>query len=128
MASFFQVACSTTPTKKSDATRVSAEKQALYRVKNGDRNAFITVVRDRGFIGSACDTDILIDNTRVGQVGPGEYIEIFLSAGTYILGANPRGICVGTLIEEQVNLKSGEVRFRIGIGANGNMRLMRTAL
>ena len=64
----------------------------------------------------------------MGQIGPREFIDLYLPEGEHILGAEPRGICVGGLLEQELIVKRGEEKhYRIGIGSNGNMNLMRTA-
>ena len=49
-------------------------------------NATIVVKRDPGFTGSALSSILLLDGKRVASIKPGQYLELSLKPGEYLVG------------------------------------------
>jgi len=117
------VGCSTTPISVREAVQVPSQ---CYKQPSPDA-ATVVVIRDAGLMGAACATEVLVDGQVVGEVRAGEKLVLYVPAGDIILGAQPRGICAGNLVEIEARLtRQKHAFFRIGMNQNGSMGLYRT--
>ena len=120
--------CATTPVTAENATPVPASKLIAFGTPpaNGDYGTLI-VTRDRGIIGSPCDTIIFIDGKEVGRIGAGETARFYIPASEFIIGAKPTAACAGGLKEREVKLVGGTTKhYRISIDTSMSMDLSPT--
>lgn len=67
--------CSTTPITESTGMFVSKDRIYISSLLTKTANSgAITVFRDSGFFGSACDHDVFMDNQRIATLKSGEFI------------------------------------------------------
>ncbi len=75
MAAFFisllLSACNTTPVQLKDAKTISIDRVFAYQAK-GEGKAILTVVRDKGFAGSACYSSFYINGVLAARVDVAE--------------------------------------------------------
>jgi len=118
--------CSTTPIPSESADPVPAERLYANQQKS-DGDATLVVTRDNGFVGSACNTRLMIDGRLVAEIGEGETAKFYIPAGDIILGVST-GVCGGGLKEREAKLSAGKVKkYRISIDRTGSMDLSPTA-
>ena len=100
------------------AKPINPNKQAKFSKKTKARNALLSFVRNNGFVGSTCESRIIIDGERIGEVGTGKIINIYLKPGKHKVKIKPTNInlCGGSEIESVVRLKrNSEKHFRVAI-------------
>lgn len=119
--------CATTPTPSESADPVPGDRLYAYQQNTGGE-ATLVVTRDNGFLGSACNTRLMIDGRLAAEIGPGETAKFYIPAGDVILGVNSNSVCGGGLKEREAKLSAGMVKkFRISIDTSGSMDLSPTA-
>jgi hypothetical protein len=110
--------CATRPVTIETAKPIKPNKQAKFSQKTKARNALLSFVRNNGFVGSACESRIMINGERVGEVGTGKIINIYLKPGKHKVNVKPTNIniCGGDEIESVVKLtRDSEKHFRVAI-------------
>jgi hypothetical protein len=118
--------CATTPVAPSAAPHVSADKHFAF--KQADiTTAPVMVIRDSGFMVSACDTRITVNGQLAAQLSPGERVTLHIPAGEVFVGAEARGICAGGLVEQRVMAVAGKpLYYRVSYGSNAEFSLQQT--
>jgi hypothetical protein len=115
--------CATSPTPSSDADPVPSSRLFGYQ-KSGTGDAVLIVTRDKGFVGSACNTSVSIDGKKSAEIGPGETARFFIPAGDHIFGASS---CGSGLKEREASIKAGSTKkFRISIDSAMSLDLSPT--
>ncbi len=120
-------ACATTPVPSADARPAAAVYDlALTRPQPG--SAAVTVVRDSGLMGAACNDVLYIDGQKIAALGTGEKITVYLSPGHHVLGTTAAGICAGGTASAETTIRAGESRtYRIGSGQGGTLSMQPSA-
>ena len=132
-AAIFISACSTTQitehkAKKIPQDRIYDPQYVTYEFieKNKDISA-ITVLRDSGFLGSACTHTIYINNKKTFAIKDGEYISLKLPPEEYHIRLESGvGICPNISLSQNTNLKIGEhEKYRVSIASTGQINFSR---
>lgn len=122
-------ACSTVPAAQGEAKRVPAERvyAASYLAPSADRSATILVARDKGFLGSGCSHDIVLNNEKVVSLRQGEAATIHVAPGDYFLKLETGGgLCGGFSMFNNITIKTGETQaYRVLVPADGRPTLTR---
>lgn len=114
----------------------TAEAKFVPDIRINDRTYFqpspgtgiVTVKRDSGFGGSACNTSVYTDGNLAAQLAPSEKIVFHMPEGTHIISAWPNNPCGGGMVEVDASVKANKpLTFRIGYGSNGDFGLYPTA-
>jgi hypothetical protein len=112
---FLLAACSTNPIKRSNAQQVEDANQWKYQKRINDEQGSITLIRDSGFIGSACDTLVHINKEKIAKLSSSEFMDIFINPGSYTLGIEPNSPCAGEYYDFPLTVgKNEEKSFRLG--------------
>jgi hypothetical protein len=128
IAILISTGCSTTQVTFNKAKPVDSEKIYDKSFLNPDENnEKISVIRDQGFLGSACTHTIFINNKKVFDIEKGQAIMVSIEPGNHVLRLESGvGICPDTSLSESTFLKIGEPQtFRISISSNGQIMLSR---
>ncbi|MES2503455.1 MAG: hypothetical protein V4534_01115 [Myxococcota bacterium] len=115
--------CASVPVSVDLAKSASGTDAILFQKKTSEADAHLIVIRDKGFVGSACKTKIFVNGDLAGQVSAAHKIEFWLPASDYLLAVQPAGICAGLLVERDVVFKANEEKiFRISMDQNGGLQ------
>src|ERR1051325_8709586 len=81
--------CATRPVPPAERHSVASDRvfAALLLSPSTDRSARFTIVRDRGFVGSAAGIDAFVDGQRIARLGVAEAVTIYTTPGRHLLGA-----------------------------------------
>ncbi len=110
---------------------MAAARRALAPeyLKPKPNSGLVIVKRDSGYQGLACSSHVLVDGHLVANLARSEKVSLYLSVGDHIIGAEPKGICVGGLSEVSVVARSDKtITLRIRYGSSGDFTLQPTAL
>lgn len=130
LTSLFVVSgCATSPVSNNNAKMVSKKQIISNSFSQYESNSSrVTIKRDKGFFGSACSSRVYLNAEPIVDINSGEYYEVYLPSGSYILSAVPNGICSGGMFEVQFNIdKPTNLNYRIGLGTNGDYFIVPTA-
>ncbi len=99
--------CSTTAVRPNEAI-LRLMPIAKYREPSVKNDAKLIVVRDAGFVGSACIVEISLEGEKIGELQQKEKFEFNLEPKKYVLGAKLGGsACEGNLTgDAEVSLAS----------------------
>lgn len=119
--------CATTPVPASDASPASTVyAPALTQPRAG--TAVVTVTRDTGLSGSACNDVVYADGEKVAALGTGQTVTMYLSPGHHVLGTTAAGICAGGSASVEMTLAAGDRRdYRIGSRQSGDLLMQPSA-
>lgn len=119
--------CSTTPITESTGMFVSKDRIYISSLLTKTANSgAITVFRDSGFFGSACDHDVFMDNQRIATLKSGEFIKFYTFSGEHIIKISVGGMCPDIEMTDTVQLKENqEVKYRILLPSDRSLRLSR---
>jgi hypothetical protein len=132
--SFFLFGCATAPVKIDLATFAPSERILAFQSADVDKTCQLIVVRDEGFIGSACYYALHVNGILAARLAPREKVILFIPPGEILLrvGRDPlgRGLCGAGKDEwtqRETSMKAGETKyFRMTIDANGKTDIFRT--
>jgi hypothetical protein len=128
------LACTTTPVRPLDALPVPADRLLSFQAKPPKDFAVLIVVRDTGFLGSACYCGFYINDILAARFDLSEkaifYIEpgeLTLKVGTDPLGAGLCGIGKDThYVKREAFIKAGETKtYNLRLLAGGVMDIQR---
>ena len=93
--------CATSPTPIGNAESVPADEIYGFQDGSSENSVKISVIRDTGFTGSACDVLVYIDGKRAAKIGPGQKASFYVPPGTINLGSGPSGtgLCAGSAMK-----------------------------
>ncbi|MGI3041133.1 hypothetical protein ACRTDM_05205 [Shewanella algae] len=93
--------CATSPVLPSKAKLAPTQNLLKFQKKDPINNSQITVVRDEGFVGSACSLAIFLDGKKSATLNPGEKAVFYVSTdvNTIGVGLNDAGMCSGASIK-----------------------------
>jgi len=124
--------CATTPTASSSAEEVSLDRMYIKeenRVKTGERNASLTIVRDGGIWGAACIHRVSVDGKKVFALKPNEQATVYLKPQEYEVKVDlaASSLCPYAQVDEVINLEPNQQRtFRISSAMSLNKALTLT--
>jgi len=130
----FLAGCATTPVPLSQASQAPPERVLAFQNRPSDDAASITVVRDEGFIGSACFYAVHVNRTLAARLGVAESARFFVTPGEILLRVGRDPLASGLCGSDQDNwtqretvLRPGESKaFRVSIDSNGKLDVQRT--
>ncbi|MCF4997368.1 hypothetical protein GIW70_22215 [Pseudomonas syringae] len=115
--------CATSPVPSGEADPVPSSRLFSHQ-EPSDGGAILIVTRDKGFVGSGCNTTVSIDGRKSAEIGSGETARFFVSDGDHIVSASA---CGSGLKERETSVKKGITkRFRISIDSAMSMDLSPT--
>ena len=106
--------CATSPVPNDQAVSAPADRVLAYQAELQGAGK-ITVIRDSGFIGSACYATIFLNGDRAAKLDPKEKATFILPPGEWVVGAalEGSGLC-GTnekRTETETILKQGQEKY-----------------
>lgn len=119
--------CASTPVPAADASPASfVYAPELTHARAGA--AVVTITRDTGLAGSACNDVVYVDGEKVAALSTGEKITLYLAPGHHVLGTMAAGICAGGSASIEATLRAGESRdYRIGSHQSGDLLMQPSA-
>lgn len=125
--------CATTPMPLEDAKQIPAERVLAFQTSDDMKTATLTVIRDKGFVGSGCYTALWINQILAARLGTKEVAKFFVEPGELLLraGRDPqgKGLCaIGQdwWVQRETILRLGEQKsFRLTIGVDGEYDIIR---
>lgn len=92
--------CASSPIPLESAEVAPSSKVFAFQTKTSPVAGKITVLRDSGVTGSACDVGVYIDGVRAANLATGQKASFWVAAGTRNLSIGPSnsGICTGTAL------------------------------
>lgn len=115
--------CATSPVPSSEADPVPSSRLFAFQAP-APGDSTLVVTRDKGFVGSGCNTTVSIDGRRAAEVGSGETAKFRVAPGEHIVSASS---CGSGLKERETNVKAGSTKkFRISIDSAMSMDLSPT--
>ena len=125
----FLAGCSTVPVADGQAKAVPADRiyAPEYLQPAQDRTATIYVARDRGYYGSGCSHDILLNNHKILALRQGEAATLHVLPGAYFLKLETGGgLCANISTSQNLTLGQGDRQaYRVLLPSDGNLRLTR---
>lgn len=108
--------CTTSNITTNQASNIPVErvfsKQLLLAVVG---SGTVIVKRDTGHVGNACYTKLFLDGKEIAQIDVAEKITLHPTAGEHIIGAEPKGLCGGSMSEVAINVTPDKVlTYRVG--------------
>lgn len=122
--------CASKPVTIETAKPVKSHKQFRYSKKSKARNALLSFIRNNSIAGSTCDSRITIDGKKVGDVGNGRIINIYLKPGRHKVTITPsnKRFCGEGKKESTITLKkNGEKHFKLALIQNVKLQRMQRA-
>lgn len=125
--------CATTPVPISAAKQAPTDRVLAFQIAAGDKTATVTVIRDEGFIGSACYYAVHINRVLAARLDVAEFARFYVEPGEILLraGRDPEGggLCgvdLDNWTQRETFLKPGEQKsFRLSIDLNGKLDIHR---
>lgn len=125
--------CATTPVPISAAKQAPTDRVLAFQIAAGDKTATVTVIRDEGFIGSACYYAVHINRVLAARLDVAEFARFYVEPGEILLraGRDPEGggLCgvdLDNWTQREAFLKPGEQKsFRLSIDLNGKLDIHR---
>lgn len=112
--------CSTSPISAEQADPVPSSRLYGFQSRISAGDGVLTVTRDTGFTGSACNVRIAVNNRLVAEIGSGETASFYLKPDTYIVSLDPGAMCGGGLKEREVVISGkAQKRYRVSADLNG---------
>lgn len=128
-AALLLAGCSTVPVADGQGKAVPPDRVYApeYLQPTQDRTATIYVARDKGYFGSGCSHDILLNNQKVLALRQGEAATLHVLPGAYFLKLETGGgLCANISTSQNLTLGQGERQaYRVLLPSDGNLRLTR---
>ncbi|QHE98981.1 hypothetical protein ACKUFS_17730 [Pseudomonas cannabina] len=102
--------CSSSPMSVGEAEPVASDELYAYQSKPAGESGKVTVIRDRGFVGSGCDIVVYVDGRKAAKIGTGQRATFYLKPGSPSIGAGlaGSGLCAGAAVRTiSANVQSG---------------------
>lgn len=115
--------CSSSPTTITQTTPASADEVYAFQSYTAGPSGHITVMRDGGIYGAACDVVVYVNGKRAAKLGTSERASFTVPVGRASLGVGltESGLCTGAQVktfEADVPLNA-EKLYRISSDING---------
>ena len=132
---FFITGCSTALVPLSEAVAVPFARIQAFQTQTDVTSATIIIIRDKGFVGSACRLSFYLDGVLAAQIGPRQTARFYVEPGDHLVraeggggGAPGCGLNKNTGATRETTLKRGETKvFRISTDASGSIDVQRAA-
>ncbi len=129
----FLAGCATTPVHINDAKLAPSDRVLAFQSEAPNKSS-LTVIRDEGFIGSACYYGLWINNVLAARLDVAEYAKFYLEPGEILLkisrdpqGSGLCGVEQSNWTQRETLMKPGEKKiFRMSIDANGKLDISRS--
>lgn len=116
--------CATSPLPAEKADPAPSSRLFAYQLPLSGQGTLL-ITRDKGLVGSACNTKISIDGQRAAAIGSGETAKFYLPAGDHMVSASN---CGSGLKEREIAIPAEAVkRYRISIDSSMSMDLSPTS-
>jgi len=133
VAAVFINGCATTPVNLSTANKVPNERVFAFQVASNKNTAELTVIRDKGLLGSACYLSVYVNTVLSARIDVAEAVTFYLRPGEILLraGKDPegKGLCGGDQgywTQREITLKAGQIKsFRLSLNQGGTLDIMR---
>lgn len=116
--------CSTEPVLPKNAKEVQASNEFQQK----PNSIGVTIIRDKGFVASACAITAYINGKRLAELETGEKVIAYVPAGEIIVGAGfvGKGLCGGPPKKErEFIVRENQPRaLRIFIDQSGNVDIL----
>lgn len=116
--------CSTEPVLPQNAKEV----QASYEFQQKPKTTGVTIIRDKGYVASACAITAYINGKRLAELETSEKVIAYVPPGDVIVGAGfvGKGLCGGSPKKErEFIVKENQPRvLRIFIDQSGNVDIL----
>ena len=127
------VACHPTPGPLGEATLTPKARLMAFQTLSPDRSSTITLIRDSGYVGSACYLMVYVNATLAARMDTGELAKFHIPPGSMFLWVGPdkkgRGFCqVGEGYSAQIDttMKDHEEQiFRVSWTSDGTIWISR---
>lgn len=124
------IGCSSSSISVSKAKVAPQERIFKYQTQNVST---LTIVRDKGLVGSGCYASIFINGETSAKLKPGEKVTFFLNEGEWIVGTSieSSGLCAfnPSRIEREIRLKQDDAKtYRVFTTWDGTMDILPTTL
>jgi len=125
--------CATTPVSLSVAKKVPSERVFAFQDASNENTAELTVIRDKGLLGSACYLSVYVNTILSARIDVAEAVTFYLKPGEILLraGKDPegKGLCgadQGYWIQRETTLKAGQIKsFRLSLNQGGTLDIVR---
>ena len=119
--------CASAPVPAADASPAARIYAPQITHPHPD-TAQVTVVRDSGVAGSACNDLLFVDGQKVAALSTSQKVTLYLSPGHHVLGTTASGICAGGSASVEMTLRAGDMRdYRIGSHQSGDLFIQPSA-
>ena len=126
--------CATTPVSINDAKQTPSDRVLAFQTQDANKTAVLIVIRDEGFIGSACYYGLWINQKLAARVDVAEYSKFYVEPGEILLriGRDPegKGLCgvdQDNWTQRETILRPGDQKtFRMTIDANAKLDIIRS--
>ena len=126
--------CATTPVPISAAKQAAADRVLAFQTVTDNKTGTLTVIRDEGFIGSACYYAVHINGVLAARLDVAEFARFYVEPGEILLraGRDPQGgglcgVALDNWTQRETFLKPGEQKaFRLSIDSNGKLDIQRS--
>lgn len=109
--------CASSPIPLEKAQNAPVDEVFAFQAKSNDASGKITVLRDSGMVGSACDIGVYVDGTKAANLGTGQKASFWVRPGVrnVSIGPSNSGICSGIALRTlSTDVAPGEEKaFRI---------------
>lgn len=121
--------CATTPISSEQAILIPKNQVIDNRyMEQSPGTGEVIIIRDDGFVGSACSSTVFVDYVPIAVLWRAEKIVLYLPEGDHIFGAWPKGICGGGQFENRGTVQIGKrITFRTGYGPKGDYYIVPNA-
>ena len=122
--------CSTTPITKETGNQVPQDRiypEYLEMIKDKEDLSTLTIFRDKGFVGAACEHDFFINGVKAFTINDKEFIDLKLPPSDYFFRIDTgKALCTNVSLSLETVLRKNELReYRISISAAGQIGFSR---
>lgn len=84
----------------------------------------VLVIRDKGYMGSACAEKIYVDSQEVAELRTSQRVSVYLPPGEHIAGVQPTSICAGGSAALSINVVAGRRQvYRVARQQSGDLKI-----
>lgn len=84
----------------------------------------VLVIRDKGYMGSACAEKIYVDSQEVAELRTSQRVTVYLPPGEHIAGVQPASICAGGSAALSINVVAGRRQiYRVARQQSGDLKI-----
>jgi len=108
--------CTTKPVETSVAKNVPGGRVFNKEImESADNKGTVIVKRDSGHVGNACYSILYLDGKQIAYLDSAEKLIFYVPSGDHLIGAEPKGLCSGSLSEQKIMVGAGKTQtYRVG--------------